>query len=105
MDLPPDIMLAVVKVAIAGGIAGVVGGLIASMRASLFGSFFMGALAGLSMASIVNISGLDPFNDSLILDAGAGFSYAWAALGGVFMGYVVTKSSGGAGKSKMWHRR
>ena len=104
MDLPPDILLAAVKIALAGGIAGVIGGLVARMRASLFGSFFMGALAGISIASVVNISGLDPF-DALILDAGAGFSYAWAAFGGVFLGYVVTKSAGGGGKSKMWHRR
>lgn len=104
MNLPPEILLAAVKVAIAGGIAGVIGGLIASMRASLFGSFFMGALAGLSIASVVNISGLDPF-DSFLLDAGEGFSYAWAVIGGVFLGYVVTKSAGSSGKSKMWHRR
>jgi hypothetical protein len=64
----------------------------------------MGALGGLSLASNVNISNLDPFN-SLILDAGGGYSYAWGAFGGAFFGYVVTKSSGGTGKSRMWNRR
>lgn len=104
MELPPDILLAAIKVALVGGVGGVVGGLFASMRASLFGSFFMGTLSGLSMASVINIAGLDPF-DYFLLDAGGGFSYAWAAIGGLFMGYVVTKSSGGSNKSKMWHRR
>lgn len=104
MDLPADVVLAAIKVAVVGGIAGVAGGLIASMRASIFGSFFMGALAGLSVSSVVNVSGLDPFH-YFLLDAGGGFSYAWSAIGGVFLGYVVTKSSGSSGKSKMWHRK
>ncbi len=104
MNLPSEILFAALRVALAGGVAGIVGGLIGSMRASLLGSLLMGALGGLSLASIVNISGLDPLN-SVILDAGEGFSYAWGAIGGAFFGYVVTKSSGSAGKSKMWKRK
>ena len=104
MNLPSEILLAALKVAIAGGVAGIVGGLIGSMRASLLGSLLMGALGGLSLSAIVNITGLDPF-DSILLDAGEGFSYAWAAIGGAFFGYVVTKSSGESGRSRQWHRK
>ena len=105
MNLPPDVLLAALRVAIAGGIAGLAGGLIGSRRAGLFSSFLMGALGGIALASIVNISGLDPFGSSFLLNAGEGFSYAWGTIGGAFLGYVVTKSSGGAGKSKMWNRK
>lgn len=86
---------AILRIAIAGGIAGLVGGLIGSMRASLISSLLMGVLGGVSMASIVNVAGIDPWRNNLWIDAGGGFSYAWAAIGGVFLGYVVTRSTSG----------
>ncbi|MDH4116051.1 MAG: hypothetical protein OEX04_00935 [Acidimicrobiia bacterium] len=104
MDFPPDMVSAILKVAAIAGIAGIVGGLIGSLRASLFGSLLMGALGGLSLSAIVNIAGIDPFSDSVLMDAGAGFSYAWAAIGGAFLGYVVTKSSGSGRKNQRWRR-
>lgn len=93
MELGSELGMAVVKVAIAGGIAGVVGAFIGSRRASLFGSFLMGALGGLATSAIVNVAGFDLLSGNPLFEAGAGFSYAWAAIGGVFLGYVVTKSS------------
>lgn len=94
MELGSDMTQIILRITLVGGLAGLVGGLVGSMRASLFGSFLMGAMGGVAVASIVNISGLDPFSPNPLLDAGEGFSYAWAAIGGVLLGYVVTKSSG-----------
>jgi hypothetical protein len=94
MELASDMTQIILRITLVGGLAGLVGGLVGSMRASLFGSFLMGAMGGVAVASIVNISGLDPFSPNPLMDAGGGFSYAWAAIGGVFLGYVVTKSSG-----------
>jgi hypothetical protein len=92
--MTPELTQAVLRVAIAGGIAGLIGGLIGRVRASIVGSILMGAIGGVSLSAIVRIAGLDPWKQSLTLNAGGGFSYAWAAIGGAFLGYVVTKSSG-----------
>lgn len=96
---------AILMIAVVGGLAGVVGGLIGSMRASLLGSFLMGAMGGVSLASIVNVAGIDPPGPSPLFNAGAGFSFVWAAIGGVLLGYVVTKSSGiSSTRGKRWKR-
>jgi hypothetical protein len=94
MQLGSEMTMTILRIALVGGVAGLVGGLVGSMRASLSGSFLMGAMGGVSAASIVNVAGLDPFAANPVLRAGGGFSYAWAAIGGVLLGYVVTKSSG-----------
>jgi hypothetical protein len=94
MDFGSDMTQIILRITLVGGLAGLAGGLVGSMRASLFGSFLMGAMGGVAVSSIVNIAGMDPFTPNPLMDAGGGFSYAWAAIGGVFLGYVVTKSSG-----------
>jgi hypothetical protein len=94
MELGSELTQVILEITLVGGVAGLFGGLIGSMRASLFGSFLMGAMGGLSASAIVNATGMDPLRGNPLFQAGSGFSYAWAAIGGVFLGYVVTKSSG-----------
>ncbi len=94
MELGSDMAQIILRITLVGGLAGLAGGLVGSMRASLFGSFLMGAMGGVAVSAIINIAGLDPFAPNPMMNAGGGFSYVWAAIGGVFMGYVVTKSSG-----------
>lgn len=106
MNFGSDLTEAVLRIAVAGGIAGIVGGLIGSMRASILSSLLMGVLGGVSVASIINVAGIDPWRNNLWIDAGAGFSYAWAAIGGVFLGYVVTRSTSGRSiRGAKWGKR
>jgi ammonia channel protein AmtB len=79
---------AILLVAVAGAVAGLVGGLLASSRASITGSILMGAIGGITFATIFKILDIDP-----IVSAGAGFSYLYAAGGGLLLGLVVTASN------------
>lgn len=79
---------AIFLVAVAGAVAGLVGGLLASSRASLVGSILMGAIGGITFATIPAILSIDP-----IVDAGQGFSYLYAAIGGLLLSLVVTASN------------
>jgi len=92
-SLTPEITRAIIRIILAGTAAGLLGGLVGSIRSSILGSVLMGAIGGVSLAVIIRIANLDPF-DAAFLDAGQGFSYAWAAIGGILMGYVTTRSSG-----------
>jgi hypothetical protein len=89
----PELTQAILRIIVAGAVAGLFGGLVGNVRASVLGSVLMGAIGGVSLAVIVRIANLDPFG-ARILDAGQGFSYAWAGIGGLILGYVTTKSSG-----------
>lgn len=88
MDLPPDVVSAVIRIAITGGLAGLLGGMFASTRAALVGSLLMGAIGGIALAAILRIANVPPF-----LDAGSGFSYVWAAVGGAVLGFAVSASN------------
>ncbi|HEY5650338.1 MAG TPA: hypothetical protein VIW46_02740 [Acidimicrobiia bacterium] len=79
---------AILLVAVAGAVAGLVGGLLASSRAGIVGSILMGAIGGIAFATIGAILDIDP-----IFDAGQGFSYLYAAVGGLLLGAVVTASN------------
>jgi hypothetical protein len=79
---------AIILVAVAGAVAGLVGGLLASSRAGIVGSILMGAIGGITFATIGAVLDIDP-----ILDAGQGFSYLYAAVGGLLLGAVVTASN------------
>ena len=48
----------------------------------------MGAIGGITFATIFQILGVDP-----IVDAGVGFSYLYAAGGGLLLSLVVTASN------------
>ncbi len=79
---------AVILVAITGAISGLMGGMLASTRSSLFGSTLLGAIGGIAGAAILRISGAQPF-----IDAGQGFSYLYAAIGGLVLGFSVAASN------------
>ncbi len=76
------------KVGAAGALAGVVGSFLGSVRANLFGAALVGVIGGLSAAAVLRVLSVDP-----IISAGEGFSYLWAALGGAFLGFVISRSS------------
>jgi hypothetical protein len=88
MNIEPEIVSAIVRVAIAGGIGGLLGGLFASSRSSLFGSALMGIIGGIALATILRIVSVDP-----LVDAGQGFSYVYGAVGGLVLGLVVSASN------------
>ena len=79
---------AILLVAVAGAVAGLVGGLLATSRASIVGSMLMGAIGGITFATIFQILGIDP-----IVNAGVGFSYLYAAGGGLLLSLVVAASN------------
>ena len=79
---------AILLVAVAGAVAGLVGGLLASSRANLVGSILLGAIGGITFATIPALLSIDP-----IVDAGQGFSYVYAAIGGVLLSVAVTASN------------
>lgn len=79
---------ALLKVGIAGAIAGMAGSFAGSVRANVVASLLLGAIGGLSSAAVLRVLNVDP-----IISAGRGFSYLWAAVGGAFLGYVVSRSS------------
>ena len=79
---------AILLVAVAGAVAGLVGGLLASSRANLIGSLLLGAIGGITFATIPAILSIDP-----IVDAGQGFSYVYSAAGGLLLSLVVTASN------------
>lgn len=79
---------AILLVAVAGAVAGLVGGFVANSRAGLIGSALMGAIGGISFAAIFRITNVRP-----IIDAGEGFSYIYAAAGGLLLGLVVAASN------------
>lgn len=79
---------AILLVAVAGAVAGLIGGLLASSRASIIGSILMGAIGGITFATIFQILGVEPF-----FDAGVGFSYVYAAGGGLLLSLAVTASN------------
>ena len=79
---------AILLVAVAGALAGLLGGLLASSRANLVGSILLGAIGGITFATIPAILSIDP-----IVDAGQGFSYLYAAIGGLLLSLAVTASN------------
>ena len=79
---------AIMLVAVAGAVAGLVGGLLASSRANIVGSILLGAIGGITFATIPAILSIDP-----IVDAGQGFSYLYAAIGGLILSLAVTASN------------
>jgi len=79
---------AILLVAVAGAVAGLVGGLLASSRANIVGSILLGAIGGITFATIPAILSIDP-----IVDAGRGFSYLYAAIGGLILSLAVTASN------------
>ncbi len=88
MDIEPEIVSAILRVAVAGGIGGLIGGLFASSRSSIFGSLLMGIIGGIALAAILRIVNVDP-----LMDAGQGFSYVYGAVGGLVLGLVVSASN------------
>lgn len=88
MELPPEFIAAVIRVAIAGAVAGLIGGLFANSRAAMIGSTLLGAIGGIVLPAIVRISGFPP-----VIDAGEGFSYLYAAIGGLVLGFSVAASN------------
>lgn len=87
-SIDPAVTNAILLVALVGAVAGLLGGLLASSRASIVGSTLMGAIGGISFAAIFRIVNVDP-----IFDAGEGFSYLYAAGGGLLLGLVVSASN------------
>lgn len=87
-SIDQSIINAVLLVALVGAVAGLLGGLLASSRASILGSILMGAIGGIAFAAIFRIVNVDP-----IFDAGEGFSYLYAAGGGLLLGLVVSASN------------
>ena len=79
---------AILLVAVAGAVAGLVGGLLASSRANLVGSILLGAIGGITFATIPALLSIDP-----IVNAGQGFSYVYAAIGGALLSVAVTASN------------
>lgn len=79
---------AVILVAVTGAVTGLLGGMLASTRSSLVGSTLLGAIGGIAGAAILRIAGAQP-----VFDAGVGFSYLYAAIGGLLLGYVVAASN------------
>ena len=92
--MSPEFTTAIIRVAVDGALGGLAGGLLGSIRASILGSVLIGVIGGISLAAIIRIGDVDPFGNVYILDAGMGFSYAWGAIGGLFLGFVTTKSAG-----------
>jgi hypothetical protein len=52
------------------------------------GSILLGAIGGITFATIPALLSIDP-----IVDAGQGFSYIYAAIGGVLLSLAVTASN------------
>lgn len=78
-----------IRLAALGAVTGLVGGLLASSRANLVGSIVMGVLGSLSIAAVMRIApGVKP-----LFEAGEGFSYLYAGIGGLLLGYVVSASN------------
>lgn len=82
------VVKAVLGVAAAGAVAGLIGGLFASRRAGVAGSIFMGVLGGIAGAAIARVANVEP-----LMPAGAGFSYVYAALGGLVLGFATSASN------------
>jgi hypothetical protein len=70
-----------------GGVAGLIGGFIAS-ASNLFGAVLMGIIGGIAGSAIMKIAGAPP-----IASIGDGFSFVWAAAGGLILGYVVGRNN------------
>jgi hypothetical protein len=70
-----------------GGLAGLVGGFVASAD-NLFGTVLMGIIGGIAGSTIMRIAGAPA-----IASIGDGFSFVWAAVGGLILGYVVCRSN------------
>jgi hypothetical protein len=85
--MPQEFVEALFIVAIIGGIFGVIGGFFGSKR-RLIGSILLGMIGGIALASIVRIAGYDP-----VIPIQEDFSALWAAVGGLVLGYVVSRST------------
>lgn len=86
--IDPATATAILYVGITGAVAGLFGGLAASSRASILGSILMGAIGGISIAAVMRIANVAP-----LVDAGQGFSYVYAAVGGLVLGMSVSASN------------
>ena len=73
-------------IALVGLGAGLFGGVAAGARGLIL-IMLMGAMGAVAAAAVARISGLTP-----VLDAGNGFSFAYGALGGLLLSYVVGRS-------------
>ena len=85
--IPQDFVEALFIVAIIGGIFGVIGGFFGSKR-RLVGSVLLGMIGGIALSSIVRIAGYDP-----VIAVQEDFSALYAAIGGLVLGYVVSRST------------
>lgn len=85
--IPPEVIEALFIVAIIGGVFGAIGGFLGSKH-KLVGAILLGMIGGISLASIARIAGFSSF-----MPVEAGFSGLWAALGGLVLGYVVSRST------------
>jgi uncharacterized membrane protein YeaQ/YmgE (transglycosylase-associated protein family) len=74
-------------IGVVGGVFGALGGFFGSRRGFL-GSILVGVIGGISAAAIARIAGVDP-----VMPVEGTFSLIWAAVGGLVLGFVVSKSS------------
>lgn len=82
-----EVVEALLVVAIIGGIFGAIGGFLGSKH-KLIGAILLGMIGGISMSAIARIAGF-----SSVMPVAAGFSGMWAALGGLILGYSVSRST------------
>lgn len=82
-----EVVEALFIVAIIGGIFGAIGGFLGSKH-KLIGAILLGMIGGISVSAIARIAGF-----SSVMPVEAGFSGMWAALGGLILGYVVSRST------------
>lgn len=85
--MPQEFVEALFIVAIIGGIFGVIGGFFGSKR-RLIGSILLGMIGGIALSSIVRIAGYAP-----VIPVQEDFSALWAAVGGLVLGYSVSRST------------
>lgn len=79
-------VVALGTIALVGLAAGLFGGVAAGARGLIL-IMLMGAMGAVAGAAVARVSGLEP-----VLDAGNGFSFAYGALGGLLLSYVVGRS-------------
>ena len=70
-----------------GAIAGLIGGFLASAD-NLLGTVLMGAIGGIVASAFLRIANAPP-----ILEIDDGWSWLWAAAGGLILGFVVGRAN------------
>ena len=88
MNIGPELTGIVLTIGALGGVGGLIGGFFAGRRATATGSVLMGIIGGISVAAIARVVDLPPY-----IDAGAGYSLAYALAGGALLAFVVGASN------------